>query len=233
MKDNRFLELVNIYLDGEISDAETAELEQEIRSSPGRLDQYRRYCRMQKACLQLAQHHRETVSSGHTNIVHLPETRRAWVWGQWWRGGVYAGTAAIAATVILVISMSGPVAVVPEAPAPEVASSDMESRIVQIPIGEFSRRTAAEPRLASLTDRWSALTRLEAVSFPASLNSPQTPEFNQRPAVTEWTSAPFISPRGPLEFRYESDSISGARVLHGQPRGADSEAEFTTFQFAR
>lgn len=230
MKDKRFMELVNIYLDGEISEAETAELECEIRSSAKRMDQYRRYCRMQKACMILAQQSRQASAAAEGNEIHLPEARSNWLWGQWWRGGVYGGTAAIAATVILVISMSGP-AQLAENPAAEPADG---TRTVQIPVGEFSGPGVVEPRLAALTNRWTALTRLEASALPASLGSAQqTPQFAEAPIVTEWAPASVFPERGPLEFRYRTDSFSGARVLHGQPRASDTEAELATFPFER
>lgn len=229
MKDKRFLELVNVYLDGEISEAETLELESEIRSSAKRMDQYRRYCRMQKACMVLAEQSREEMATAGSNVVRLPEARRSWLWGQWWRGGVYGGTAAIAATVILVISMSGP-AQLADNPAADPAGG---TRTVQVPVGEFSQPAAIEPRLASLTDRWSALTRIEAATFPASMvAAPQTPQFDLTPGVQEWYSSSILPAQGPLEFRYRTDAFSGARVLNGQSREDDPEVEFTTFPFA-
>jgi hypothetical protein len=88
MKDKRFLELVNVYLDGEISEAETVELEGEIRSSAKRMDQYRRYCRMQRACTMIAKESRAATPTSEAVVVRLPEARRSWVLGQGWRGGV-------------------------------------------------------------------------------------------------------------------------------------------------
>ena len=49
MKDNRFIELLNLYVDRQISPAETAELEAEIQSSPRRQKIYREYCQMHRA----------------------------------------------------------------------------------------------------------------------------------------------------------------------------------------
>jgi len=54
MKDSEFLELLNLYLDHEISPADAARLEAEVRASPGRRRTYLQYCRMQKACAALA-----------------------------------------------------------------------------------------------------------------------------------------------------------------------------------
>ena len=231
MKDRRFLELVNLYLDGEISESEMGELEREIRSSAGRMDQYRRYCRMQKACMMLAEQHREMVPGTQGKIVHLPEARRGWLLGQWWRGGIYAGTAALAATVILVIGMSGP-----SATDSQVAKSGQPvgTKVVQIPVGEFSPKPKYESRFASLRERWNNLSHVETVSIPASLKTVHTPEFNQTPVITEWPASIFPS-NTPLEFRYGTDVLSGATVLHGHPAAPakEGEVEFTNFQFER
>lgn len=49
MKDQRFIELVNLYIDRQISAAETAELEAEIQASPRRRAVYKQYCKMHRA----------------------------------------------------------------------------------------------------------------------------------------------------------------------------------------
>lgn len=55
MKDSEFIELLNLYLDHEISAADAARLEAEVQSNPARRSVYQSYCRMQKACKVLAQ----------------------------------------------------------------------------------------------------------------------------------------------------------------------------------
>lgn len=49
MKDTRFTELVNLYIDRQISPDEQAELELEIQSNPRRRQVYLQYCRMHRA----------------------------------------------------------------------------------------------------------------------------------------------------------------------------------------
>jgi len=49
MKDHRFIELVNLYIDRQITAAETAELETEIQGNPRRRTIYRQYCQMHHA----------------------------------------------------------------------------------------------------------------------------------------------------------------------------------------
>jgi hypothetical protein len=54
MKDSEFIELLNLYLDHEISADNAARLEAEVQGNPERRRVYRQYCRMQKACTLLA-----------------------------------------------------------------------------------------------------------------------------------------------------------------------------------
>jgi hypothetical protein len=54
MKDSEFIELLNLYLDHEISAADAARLEAEVQNNPERRKVYQTYCRMQKACKVLA-----------------------------------------------------------------------------------------------------------------------------------------------------------------------------------
>ena len=49
MKDHRFIELLNLYIDRQITVAETAELEDEIQQNPDRQAVYRQYCRIHSA----------------------------------------------------------------------------------------------------------------------------------------------------------------------------------------
>lgn len=49
MKDTRFTELVNLYIDRQISPDEAVELELEIQSNPRRRQVYLQYCRMHRA----------------------------------------------------------------------------------------------------------------------------------------------------------------------------------------
>ncbi len=54
MNDSEFIELLNLYLDHEISAADAARLEAEVQRDPDRRKIYQQYCRMQKACKVLA-----------------------------------------------------------------------------------------------------------------------------------------------------------------------------------
>jgi hypothetical protein len=53
MKESRFIELLNLYVDQELSPAEAVELEAEIAAKPARRRTYEQYCRMQRGCAML------------------------------------------------------------------------------------------------------------------------------------------------------------------------------------
>ncbi len=53
MRDNRFIELVNLYIDRQISVEETAELEAEMQANPKRRAVYKQYCQLHTATKQV------------------------------------------------------------------------------------------------------------------------------------------------------------------------------------
>lgn len=79
MKDSEFIELLNLYVDHEITSADAARLEAEVAGSPERARIYRQYCGMQKACLILADRFRETAPAPEAGIAVPAEPRiRGW-----------------------------------------------------------------------------------------------------------------------------------------------------------
>lgn len=75
MKDSKFIELLNLYVDHQISSTDAALLEAEIQRDPERRRIYRQYCQMQKACVVLADTFRGDAPVGG-KIVDFPATRR-------------------------------------------------------------------------------------------------------------------------------------------------------------
>ena len=53
MRDHRFIELVNLYIDRQISAEETAELEAELQANPRRRAIYKQYCQLHTASKQV------------------------------------------------------------------------------------------------------------------------------------------------------------------------------------
>lgn len=105
MKDTRFTELVNLYVDRQISPEEQAELELEIQSNPQRRRIYQQYCRMHRATKLVYESFRahaeqETgVPARPASIARIDERRRART-----RWAYAAGTLAAAACLTFVVS---------------------------------------------------------------------------------------------------------------------------------
>jgi anti-sigma factor RsiW len=89
MKDSRFIELLNLYVDQQLSAAEAAELEAEIQRNAARRATYQQYCRIQKGCTLLfekernrAPQHRRlaaALAEADRKVVAFPE-RRSFRW---------------------------------------------------------------------------------------------------------------------------------------------------------
>lgn len=106
MKDSEFLELLNLYLDHEISAADAARLEAEVQANPKRREVYRQYCRMQKACKVLAA---DFQAEQHTVEKRVPvglqrSSHSAWRTGFFAVGGVSLAAACMA---LLFVARSG------------------------------------------------------------------------------------------------------------------------------
>lgn len=113
MKDSRFMELVNLCVDQQLTPGEARELETELRASPSRHRTYLQYCRMQKACAQLFETERvhaparprlsRALADANRKITAAPfrtTTRR------WWRtpfaiGGLASAAACVAFVFVL------------------------------------------------------------------------------------------------------------------------------------
>jgi len=106
MKDNRFIELLNLYIDRQITTEETAELEAEIQGDPRRQAVYRQYCQIHSATKLVYESFRvgaaetDATHSGRPATVELFETRRrrtSWVH---YVGGFAAAAACVGLFVV-------------------------------------------------------------------------------------------------------------------------------------
>lgn len=129
MKDSKFIELLNLYLDQQIEPADAARLEEEIARNPARRATYQQYCRMHRACTMLFEQSHSTAevgvklataaASADEKIEAFPSSRP----GLSWLG--YGSALAAAACVAFVIlnrpakvdSAKAPVAIAQVAPA--------------------------------------------------------------------------------------------------------------------
>jgi len=94
MKESKFIELLNLYIDQQISPEDAALLEEEILRDLRRRKIYGQYCRMHRACAVALERH-QVRNAVEPKVVAFGAPRRS----QW---GYYAVGAAAAACVALV-----------------------------------------------------------------------------------------------------------------------------------
>ncbi|KXU35665.1 hypothetical protein AXK11_05740 [Cephaloticoccus primus] len=92
ISEKKFIELLNLYLDHEISAEQVRVLEAEIRRDPARHTLYRQYCAMHRGCLELgstfaAKEERAPELLSHTRELAQGLRRTSLGWGAW-AGGV-------------------------------------------------------------------------------------------------------------------------------------------------
>lgn len=117
MNDKRFLELLNLYLDHEITPEDARSLEAEIRAHPERRRRYEQYCRMQSACVQLFEADRaqapahqavaRALAQANRQMAH-PVSRERRLF--WLAGGGFATLAAAACVAVVISKVTTPAA---------------------------------------------------------------------------------------------------------------------------
>ncbi len=227
MKDNRFIELLNLYIDRQISPAETAELEAEIQSSPRRQKVYREYCQMHRATKLVYESFRNhagqtepgQLAKGGAAITRIehgqrhPQTRWAY----------YAGGLAAAACLTFVVAR------VNFSPNAGVATvSEPTVQVAAIPVAP--QPVATEPR-AGLVSLRNALA--DETDYPALLAALRQQE--RALAASQFST-------GRLQPLFDDGVFDNRQVLPQgsqrvfRGRGATNQqpaAEFTAFQFQR
>ena len=101
MSEREFLELLNLYLDREITAPDADRLEREIRTNPVRHRTYLQYCRMQQAVRRLGATERFHAQDRSTDVRVPERSKSREYWGSRW---VWTGAVAAAAVLVLVVA---------------------------------------------------------------------------------------------------------------------------------
>jgi anti-sigma factor RsiW len=146
MNDPRFIELLNLYVDQQLTATEATELETELQHNPESRRTYQQYCRMQKACTQLFEQERQAapatsklsraLADADRKVVEFPEQRT--LWRQ--RGVFAAGLSAMAACIAFVLVRQVPVSV-----SPSVASMPGKATVAVVEQPAPAIQTVAIP----------------------------------------------------------------------------------------
>lgn len=229
MKDHRFIELVNLYIDRQISAEETAELEAEIQASPQRRAVYRQYCQLHSATKQVY----ESFRTNAEPQTHVPAgrvisgdfTRRPrsnWIH--------YAGGLTAAACLALAFvrynagssTATDDLAKTAATPAVQVAAATP-----QVPVTLAPAAAAPVTTLASLKDNLSA--EPDYAAMLAALRREEQRAFAN--GEIQSSRLPSLFDDGVFDARQFAPA-NNQRTFRGKQAPAQ-QAEFTAFQFQR
>jgi hypothetical protein len=162
MKDSKFIELLNLYVDHQIAPADAALLEAEIQRSTQRRRVYRQYCQMQKACVSLTETFLTQVPAGG-KVVEFPAGQRRFS-AVTYMMGIAAAAACIALVVVNSHTFERPVS----SPSALAARPDVAVQIkaaansVESPLSSISR-VALKPAFVLQTPQ-NTISRASLVS---------------------------------------------------------------------
>lgn len=232
MKESRFIELLNLYVDRQITADEVAELEAELQRDPKRQAVYRQYCRIHTATKRVYESFRSVADqsnaapAGKTGVVELFESRRRRS-----RWAYYTGGFAVAACLALVFVMSRNQAA-PSA-APEIAAAAPSAPVAaEVPV-EPVRVAVAEPSPVSLRNSVATVTPDYVAMLAALREQDEERDFHAERARL-----------GRLQPLFNDSMFEPARMLSAQEQRvfrsqpnvtpvSAQQTEFSAFQFQR
>lgn len=230
MKDNRFIELVNLYIDRQISAEEAAELEAELQANPRRRAVYRQYCQLHTATKQVyagfRAHAEPEAASPGGRVIRAEFKGRS---GPHWIHYV-GGLAAAACLAVLFVqyntagNRAEPAVIADAAPAPAVqvaratppaVDTNAVVAMAQPASLQLANQPSVEPNYAELVR---ALREEDRRAFAASqMQSAQLPS---------------LFDDGVFETRPVLLPANNQRVFRGR-QTPTQKAEFTAFEFQR
>ena len=212
MKESRFIELLNLYIDQQIPPEDAARLEEEILANPRRRRTYEQYCRMHRACTLVFASARTDPAATETRraagVVDFEPASRRSLWKY-----LAAGSAAAACLAFVAVQ----VLVRPGRPLPA-------DSLVVLP-------ASARPAPLKASGSW----RMDATMTPAAF-SPNAPLTAASFATVNVATRPAADPLRPSveEFVFDQAPAGpGSSATFRNRPPADGETEMTAFQFQR
>jgi hypothetical protein len=252
MNDTEFIELLNLYLDHEISAADAARLEAEVQTNPARRRVYQQYCRMQKACKMVADDfHTEPEYAGDASdkkvVAFNPtlaavEARRKRV-GTMYTIGTFAAVAACVAIVFVGQSRKANQAIPASDQAQSIAQSTPAAPITN-PDATFVASNSAAPRgLVSVAPRSQQMLLvrdpllLTGTSQAEAVRAAAVHQANNQLAWIESVQLSPLQPRGTDDLHFAATLRSEGRQLGNRatvnPKAGQPAEEMLMFQFVK
>jgi hypothetical protein len=253
MRNSRFIELLNLYVDQQLSKEEAVELEREITRDPTRAHTYQQYCRMQKACTLLFEQERtqapntnllaRSLSDADRKVIGFPESRVV----RWRNASLYAASLAAAACIAFAVVNRAELAGfihgrgasanlaksdAPTTPAVAVSTNTVVAANTGLVVTKASTGLAAPARRAEYFPVFSSkqLSRDEAATDLA------VEAENSNKNSYEWMRTVELTPVAPFaaeQITLASTSKPQTITLRGQPSAHPMPTESAAFEFQR
>lgn len=252
MKDSDYIQLLNLYLDHEISAADAARLEAEVQTNPARRRIYQQYCRMQKACKMAAADFQtdteaavavaeKKVVAFDPTVISTAAARRKQVGGRY-TVGTFAALAACVA-IIFVGRNRQETSDGLAAPAPAIAQTPAVAESVEMKPNVGAADTPTPRGLVSVAPRtqatWIANSPLLTGNTQAGVGFAAAAQQGNKPL--DWIDLVHLAP---LPQRVLADDLHFAETLRSEGRPLGNRAssptkqpqpgdEMVTFQFVK
>ncbi|MES1167518.1 MAG: hypothetical protein ABUL68_05885 [Pseudomonadota bacterium] len=222
MKDTKFIELLNLYLDQQIEPDDAACLEEEIARNPARRETYRQYCRMHRACTMLFEQSHPSAEVGaklassaaaaEEKIEAFPAPARSHAWI-----GYAAGLAAAACFALVFVprttnrsqpSTNVAVQMTPAKATVPVASAVHESVL----IAQSAQLAPAVARSVGRVDETPSLDWMRQVNFaPVAHGSAPELAFEPHPNIQPENDQQVFQSRLPFQGKVEKAAFQFQR----------------------
>jgi hypothetical protein len=221
MKDREFIELLNLYVDREISAGDALRLEREVASDAERRAIYDQYCRMQKACTMLSEQLLRSAADETTPSVAAFPRQRRWVYVP-----LAAGLAA--ALAVAVLSVRNPGGGPAGAPEPTAAARTVPAAA---PLAIAGSQAEMKPVFVARLSPDTAQPRAMRALFTASDESARVTDLNW---IGDIHMAPVFQAGGP-DFLLNPRTDLKSQAITETPDERDSQltAEMAAFRFQR
>lgn len=236
MKDDRFIELLNLYIDRQITAAETDELEAELQAHPARRIVYRQYCQIHRATTLVGESFRldapKLPMTERGNYVRF-QSQKSQPRAKW---AYYAGGLAAACLAVFFIqyNTAQPFAQPPVtelAAQPHVAQPVAATASLQVEARPVTRTVDAPPSFASLRDL-QATAPQDYAALLLALRKEEEAAFANGQIQIEKRASLFDD--GVFESqRFWPENKSQSREFRSRNSSSGIQAEFTGFQFQR
>lgn len=245
MKESKFIELLNLYIDRQISTKEAELLETEISNSPRHQQIYRQYCRMHRACTMVLENLGTTSTQSladaretTTRIVKIEPAVGRPVWGYY-----AAGLAAAACLTLVAVQVYRRPARVPaengfvSLPVAQPTSSAAGLMKVTVPVrmDATTLRDRGMQRQTLIAERLSPWSTASAPTFlPLTITAlPEVAPLMQSGSPGKTVASP--ARPGIEQFVFQSSSTllpDNPRIFRSR-QSTDGQTEMTAYQFQR